>query len=389
MSSMKIVVLILLEPALSARGYVSKYVPLIEKHIDFGPFEIHVMGSYSGLRILKKRFDDVYLIPFCPTATHGLGLYLGYLLYLTVAFFKVVQLVPKIGAHVLIGLGGHAYSGLIVTLTAKLLRRKSIVRISEPTRYIVWSRYRFGPLISYFINVLERLTFSSSDIVISNRDMSWYSSKIATKQRLLSQGVDLSLFNPRVAPAFHSKGFPKLITVARLDNKQKNIEGVIEAVGLLKEKYPEIFYYIVGSGPDEANLRDKVTKLDLDEHVYFYGYVSPEIVSGLLRSCDVFVLPSFIEGLASSVLEAMACGLPVIIGSTRYGWKEWFTNGENALIVEGNPRGIAEAVDQLISNEKLRNKLIVNGVRYVREYHDSSKTKTQFTEIVQKLLKNP
>jgi len=74
---------------------------------------------------------------FYPTASHGLGLYLGYLLYLSIAFFKIIQLVPKIGVHVLISLGGHAYSGFIVVLTAKLLRRKSVVRISEPTRYIV------------------------------------------------------------------------------------------------------------------------------------------------------------------------------------------------------------------------------------------------------------
>ena len=388
MSSRKIVVLVLLEPGLSEREYVSTYVPLMEKHIDSSLFETHVIGSYLGLRILKKTFDNVYLIPFCPTATHGLGLYLGYLLYLTVAFFKLVQLVPKIGVHVLISLGGHAYSGLIVAVTARLLRRKSVVRISEPTRHVKLWKYRFGHLISCLINVQEQLTFSLSDVVISNRDMCWYSSKIVKKQRLLSQGVDLSLFNPRVAPALHSEGFPKLITVARLD-KQKNIEGVIEAVALLEKKYPEIFYYIVGSGPDEVYLLDAVTKFGLDEHVYFYGYVSPEIIPRLLRSCDIFVLPSWGEGLPSAVLEAMACGLPAIVASTRYGWTNWFTNKENVLLVDGKPQSIAEAIDQLVSNEQLRNTLIVNGLRHIREYHCSSKTKTQFTTIVEQLLKNP
>jgi len=122
MLSRKIVVLVLLEPGLSESEYVSTYVPLMKKHIDFNLFEIHVIGSYLGLRILKKTFDNVYLIPFCPTATHGLGLYLGYLLYLIVAFFKLIQLVPKFGVHVLISLAGHAYSGLIVAVTARLLR---------------------------------------------------------------------------------------------------------------------------------------------------------------------------------------------------------------------------------------------------------------------------
>lgn len=388
MSSRKIVVLVLLEPGLSGREYVSSYVPLMKKHIDFSLFEIHVIGSYLGSRILKKTFDNVYIIPFGPTATHGLGLYLGYLLYLIVAFLRLFQLVPKIGVHVLISLGGHAYSGLIVAITARLFRRKSIVRISEPTRYVILWKYRFGSLISCSINVQEWLTFSLSDVVISNRDMCWYSSKIVKKQRLVSQGVDLSLFNPRKAPALHSEGFPKLITVARLD-KPKNIHGVIEAVGLLEKKYPEIFYYIVGSGPDEVYLREAVTKFGLDEHVYFYGYVSPEIIAGLLRSCDIFVLPSWGEGLPSAVLEAMACGLPAIVASPKCGWTNWFTNKENALLVDGKPQSIAEAIDQLISNEQLRNTLIVNSLKHVREYHCSSKTKTQLTTIVDKLLKNP
>jgi len=377
-----------LEPTINEVGYVSKHIPLIKKHIDFNLFEIHLIASHSGLKPLKESFSNVYSVRFYPTASHGLGLYLGYLLYHSIAFFKVIQSVPKTGVHVLISLGGHAYSGFIVALTAKLLRRKSVVRISEPTRYIVWSRYGFGPLISGFVNFLEKLTFYLCDVVISNRDMGWYSPKIVMKQRLLSQGVDLSMFNREVVPAFHSKHFPKLITVARLD-EQKNIEGVIEAVGLLKEKYPEISYHVVGSGPDEVNLRNKVRKLTLEEHVYFYGYVSPEVIPRLLRSCDVFVLPSFIEGLPSAVLEAMACGLPVVVGSTKYGWKEWFVDGENALVVRSDSQSIAKAIDQLVSDKELMDKLVANGIRHVRECHDSSKTKTQFTVIVRRLLENP
>lgn len=384
----KLVVSILLEPGLDENDYESKYVPLMEKYLDFDLFTVHVIGSSAGSRALIKKFNNVHVIPFHPTKTSGLGLYLGYVLYLVYAFLKVFRISSKTDTFIIVSLCGHSYSGFVVALVAKVLRRKSLVRISEPTRQIVYVRYVLGPLISRLVSIAEHLTFELCDVVITNRDMRWYSSKIVAKQRLLSQGADLLLFNPRVAPAFHSLAFPKLITVARLD-KQKNIEGVIEAVGLLEEKYPEILYYIVGSGSDEVELRDKVTKLALDEHIYFYGYVSPETVPRLLRSCDVFVLPSFIEGLPSAVLEAMACGLPAIVGSTRYSWKEWFIDGENSLIVKSGPQSIAEAVDQLISNEELRNKLIVNGLKHVREYHDSSKTKTQFIAIVQQLLKNP
>jgi len=308
-------------------------------------------------------------------------------LYLTMAFFRVIRLVRGIGVDVLISLGGHAYSGLVIAIAARLLHKRSVVRISEPTRHIVQSRYRFGAVLSCLVRVMEQMTFFFSDLVISNRDMVWYSSKIVSKQRLLSQGVDLSLFNPGVVPIFQSEAFPKLITVARLE-EQKNIGSVIRAVQLLRERHPKILYYIVGSGPYEAVLRNRVIELGINDHVRFHGYANLETIPALLRSCDVFVLPSFIEGLPSAVLEAMACGLPTIVGSIRYGWKEWFADQENVLMVRGNPESIAEAVEKLISNKELRGKLIANGLRCMTEFHDSSSTKIKFTSIVQQLLKN-
>ena len=386
-SSKRIVVLVILEPARTEMGYVSKYIPLMKKHIDSNLFQIHVIGSYLGIKALKENFSDVHSVMFCPMAPRGIGLYIGYISYLFSVFFKGMRFTAKTGAYVLVSLGGHVYSGLVVALISKLLNRKSIIRISEPTRYIVRSRYFLGPLISSFIKVFERFAFSMSTVVISNRDMRWYSHKIDRKQVVLSQGVDLSKFNPGLDQVSSSMAFPRLITVSRLD-KQKNIDSVIEAVGLLKNKYPEILYYIVGSGPDEAYLRDKVANLSLDKHVCFYGQASPGDIPNLLRSCNLFVLSSFIEGLPSAVLEAMACGLPVIIGSTKFGWKEWFVDGENALVVRGDSQGIAEAIVRVTSDDKLRGRLIENGEMYVRKYHNSSRTKQQFTTIVKELLRN-
>lgn len=386
MFSTKPVVLVILEPALNEVGYVSKYIPLIKKHIDCNLFEVHLIGSYSGSKPLKEKFNNVHPVMFCPTATSGLEFYLGYMSYLVFVCFNALRLAPKIGAHVLISLGGHAYSGLIVSIVSKFLRSRSVIRISEPTRYIVWSRYSLGPLVSCVVNLLERLAFSLSDIVISNRDMHWYSSRIGKKQVVLSQGVDLSIFNNKAIPAFHSKSYPKLITVARLD-KQKNIESIIEAVVLLKKKYPEILYLIVGSGFDESDLRDKVAKLSLEKNVCFFGQTNPQMIPKLLISCDIFVLASFIEGMPSAILEAMACGLPVVIGSAKFGLKDWVFGSETALVVDSDSRSLADAIDLLVSNTELKRTLIDNSEIFIKKYHDSSQTKKHFVAMIESLLK--
>ena len=381
-----VALLVFLEPSLNEQSYESKYVPLIEKHLDSNLFAFHLVGSSKGSRVLKRKFSDVHLISLGPAKSSGISFYIGYILYLIFGFFKIIRLACKINVDVFVSLGGHAYSGFVTALTARVLRKKSVIRISEPTRYVVRLRYKFGSLISCLVGIIERASFSLCDVVISNRNMTWYSSKIKSKQILLSQGVDLSLFNPRVAPAFCSKAFPKLITVARLD-KPKNIESTIRAVGLLREKYPEISYHIVGSGPAEVDLRSRVTKFGLNSHIYFHGYISPEMIPRLLRSCDIFILPSFVEGLPSAVLEAMACGIPVIVGSTRYGQSKWFIDGKNTLLVRTDPLRIAKAIDKLVSDKDLTKRLKANGLAFIKEYHDSSKTKVGFTKIIKELLK--
>lgn len=93
--SHKPVVLVILEPALNEVGYVSKYIPLVKKHIDCSLFEVHVIGSYFGVELLKEKFRNVYSVMFRPTSTNGLGFCLGYVSYLVFFFSKLCVCLPK------------------------------------------------------------------------------------------------------------------------------------------------------------------------------------------------------------------------------------------------------------------------------------------------------
>jgi glycosyltransferase involved in cell wall biosynthesis len=384
---MKPSVLVLLEPALENSTYESKYLPLMMKYLNSDSITINVIGSSNSVNVIKKKFKSVYSIPVYPKGSHGVGLFLGYLSYLALSFLALIRISQKQKCSVLVSLGGHPYTGLVVSTAAKICKKKSIVRISEPTRIIIRDRYTLGRLLFNFVRCAEFLSFCCSDLIIANRDMCWYHPLIRPKQVILSQGVDVSRFNRNAGIAFPTNMFPVLITVGRLD-KQKNIKSVIEAIDLLRGKYPKIYYLIVGSGPDEKELRDRAKQLRIDMYINFYSYASPEKIPSLLNSANFFVLPSLVEGLPSAVLEAMACGLPVILASTNYSCQESFKNEENALIISGHSESIAEAIDRLVSDNQLRNALIINGQKYVRAYHDSSETNKYFTEAVKRLT-NP
>ena len=375
----------LLEPAFDDSTYESKYLPLMMKYLDSNSLSITVFGSRNSVDVIKREFKNVYSIPVYPKASAGARMFIGYISYLLFSFLMLVKFSQKINCSALLSLGGHPYTGFVVSLAAKISNKKAIVRISEPTRIIIGGRYKLGLLLDFFVRITEFLSFYFSDLIITNRDMCWYNTLICRKQTILSQGVDVSRFNGAVGAAFRKDMFPIVITVARLD-RQKNIKSVIEAVALLRAKYPRIYYYVVGSGPDEQELKVRVEQLGVSRYVNFYSYVSPDKIPYLLNSADFFVLPSLVEGLPSAVLEAMSCGLPTILASTDYSCQGLFTHEKNVLLVDGNSKSIADAIDRLARDSQLRSKLIDNGQHYVKECHNSCKTKKLFAESISKLL---
>ena len=378
-------VLILLLPALGNAGYEHKQVPTMKKFLDFNSFTVHIIGSATGSRALKTEFRNVHTIPFGPTNPSGLNLYVGYFLYLLCAFFKLLILSSTINVNIILSIGGHPYSGFIVALVAKLTRKKSIIRIAEITSDVVKIRYKMGSFMSKIVTILGRISLVLSDVVITNREMSSYFPGIASKQLVLSQGVELEMFTPGEGEPPYSKDFRKVITVSRLE-KLKGLDTVLKAISILKTNYPSISYHLVGSGPGEQLLRREAASLDLNDNVIFHGHVPHESVPDFLRGCDVFVFSSATEGMPSAVLEAMACGLPAVITKSPSHWESEFENEENALIVGNTPRELANGIERIMLDADLRQRLVKNGIDYVRKYHDSRNTKAVLTQTITSLV---
>ncbi len=128
--------------------------------------------------------------------------------------------------------------------------------------------------------------------------------------------------------------------------KRKNYEVVLEALSQLKKdgRISGIRYLISGDGVLLDNLRSETEKLGLSDHVVFLGYRRD--VEELCNCSDLFVFMSHQEGLPVALMEAMACGLPVICSNTR-GNTDLIKNGENGEIVESSPEAVAQAILKL------------------------------------------
>jgi glycosyltransferase involved in cell wall biosynthesis len=118
---------------------------------------------------------------------------------------------------------------------------------------------------------------------------------------------------------------------------------------------------VVGSGPDEAAARATAARYGISERVSFLGRRSSNDVERIIGASDLLVLPSSVEGLPYVILEAMACGKPVV-ASDVYGIPEAVIDGETGLLVPpGDDAALARALDTLIANGELRRRMGQSG----------------------------
>ena len=103
-----------------------------------------------------------------------------------------------------------------------------------------------------------------------------------------------------------------LISAGEL-NTNKNNRVIIEALGNLQNN--NVHYFLCGVGPCEEELKDLAKSKGISEQVHFLGYRTD--IKELLRAADIFVMPSFREGLSRSIMEAMASGLPCVVSKIR------------------------------------------------------------------------
>ncbi|RLE94663.1 MAG: glycosyltransferase family 1 protein [Thermoprotei archaeon] len=151
---------------------------------------------------------------------------------------------------------------------------------------------------------------------------------------------------------------------------EKGLDLLIEAFNILvnKSKRDDIKLVIAGDGPMREYLISMVYKYGLENKVYFTGRIDDNELFSLMKVSYVGVFPSRYEPFGIAVLEAMACGLPVIVPN--YGGpNEVVEHGVEGFKVFLNPCEIAERIAQLLDNVDLRNSMSVNARKKIRNLY--------------------
>jgi glycosyltransferase involved in cell wall biosynthesis len=172
------------------------------------------------------------------------------------------------------------------------------------------------------------------------------------KLHINNLGVDATLFHP----AEKTNNTPVLLCVGRLCNAKG--QGVlIQAAKLLHERDIDFAIHFVGDGPDRDSLEAFSARHQLTDKITFLGKVNHDQVQVLQREADIFVLPSFAEGIPIVLMEAMASGTPCVTTHIT-GIPELFTHKQDGLLVRpGNAEMLADALSELIHDPALRETL--------------------------------
>lgn len=174
-----------------------------------------------------------------------------------------------------------------------------------------------------------------------------------------------------------------VICIAEL-HERKGQKYLLEAVPEVVAKFPNVKFVFVGEGPARKNLEKLTKRLKIENHVVFTG--RQEGIPGLLKSSDIFVLPSRREAFGLVNLEAMLSPLPVV--ATRVGGiPEIVVNEKTGILVDAeSAETLAQALIKLIRNPKLREKMAEAGKKRVLSEFDAKKMAEEYEKVYERVF---
>jgi len=295
---------------------------------------------------------------------------------------KVIQLIRRERIDIVMTV--LFYADIIGSFAGKLAGVKVIFfweTISAP-EWLIKRRFWLYRIAVRFCNRVIAVSRATAKFVEERRKVS------SNKIKIIPYGVDINLFTMGDGLAVRKElGIaaedPVIGTIARL-HPQKGHIYLIQAAERIVLKFPNARFVLVGNGELRQFIENEVKVKHLDKHFFFLGFRSD--VAQLLKSFDVFVLPSLYEGMPNAILEAMASGKPVVATAVD-GSKEIIINGETGLLVPAkNAERLAEAVLYLLENRKAARELGQKGRNRVETLFSLEKQIEGFEKLYQHLL---
>jgi glycosyltransferase involved in cell wall biosynthesis len=286
----------------------------------------------------------------------------------------IIKLAKTNNIHVI-----HAHTvgeaNTITAITGKLLHKPTIVTVHESSFIINLTNPKTRRIRSLTYHI--RLKSASAIIAPSSelRDYVKNGANIKDGVIEIANGVDLKRFNNNLlgdsTKAKYGLANHSVILCPRRIIPKNGIIYLIEAIPRVVAERPDVLFVFAGPVRDDIyfhTIQERIKSLDISKYVIFTGGIPYNQMPEIYIASDIVVIPSLIEAISLSALEAMACKKP-IVATTVGGLPEIITNGQNGLLVEpASGDSLANAILLLLNNECLAKRYAENSALTVENY---------------------
>jgi glycosyltransferase involved in cell wall biosynthesis len=307
---------------------------------------------FAGFEVDHPRY---LVVPRIGMTTHGLSMFVGSLPQvwrrLRAADYDLID------AH-------YIYPDGLAAVMLGALLKKPVVVSARGTDINLFPKFRaIRPMVKQVLKRADAVIAVSQPLKDIMIELGCSPEKIT----VIRNGVDPVKFSsqPR-ADARQKLGLPGdrpiVLSIGHL-NENKGFQILVEAVALLRRLRPDLMLVIVGDGTYRSNLERQVRRLGLQDRVALVGARASEELATWYSAADLFCLASEREGCPNVLLEAIACGCPVI--ATRAGGTvEIVESPSLGLLVERTPKAFESAIDQALRRSWARPAIAAHGRSY-------------------------
>lgn len=322
------------------------------------PSNIQTLAYFPGIPEKLKTLNGKIQVPF-------------FMLSMSKALLEVVKKYnfDIIYAHWVIP------TGFIALFTKRVHKRSIVIKLYGAE---IYPFYRKNNITSKIAKRIIRFTLRNVDKIVGNSGPTCKVGEEMSceKIEILPEGVDLESFNPNrdyyeIINRYKLGDYRIIFSTGRMVER-KGFKYLIESIPYILREYPKTKLIIGRDGPDRNNLVKLSVDLGIAENVIFPGIIPNEDLPKFMAVATVFVLPSIVdrtgdtEGLGLVLLEAMACGTPVI-GTNVGGIPYIIENGVNGFLVEQKKPGqLAKGIIKLF-DEELGQTIGEAGKKYIEE----------------------
>ena len=276
-----------------------------------------------------------------------------------------IRLLAKARGFDIINSHGCSYIGFVTVLmchiVSRLLGKRLVITYHGGGAKDFFDKY---PSCKYFLNV-------NQPVIVPSGFLEAVFAEYGLKSKIIPNVIDLKKFSFTERKNIT----PKIVSTRNLADVY-NIKAAIDTHVIVQKQYPDAKYTIAGDGRRRKKLERYVSRHAI-RNVVFAGRVNNADIPGLLAENDIFINTSLQDNYPVSILEAFACGLPVV--STDVGGIPFIVNDKkNGLLVEpNNPEDMAAKIIWLLENQNAAMTILRNARESLREY-DSVRVKEKW-----------